>query len=323
MRALVTGATGFIGSVLVQELLGAGWEVAATARSPDPYRGDIRWHRWELSESPDHGMLDDVDVVFHLAGKAHALSEKRDDNREYDILNYGGTQRLLAAALDRGVRRFIYFSSVKAVADQPGIMDHSIRQEADTPYGRSKRKAELLLLQAADTIEPVILRPTMVYGPTDKGNLPRMIRAVRCGIFPPLSAGDNRRSMIHVRDVARAAVLLATHDQAPGGIFIASDGEAYAIDQIHRWICAALRRPYPRWQLPMAPLRLAAAIGDAIGNISGRRFPLDSDTLHKLLGDARYDSSPLRALGFLPQTTLQEAMPEIVHFACTAGHTTP
>ncbi|RMH50763.1 MAG: NAD-dependent epimerase/dehydratase family protein [Zetaproteobacteria bacterium] len=316
MRVLITGVTGFIGRELARQCREAGWEVVGTSRSPAEIEG-VRWRRWELRSPPDPALFDGVESIFHLAGKAHALAERRQERDEYDALIVEATGRLLDAARAAGVRRMVYFSSVKAAGMRPGLMRADDPAPPETPYGAAKRAAERLLL-AQQRVEPVILRPAMVYGPTDKGNLPRMIRAIARRRFPPLPACGNRRSMIHVADVARAAMLLATHPGAAGTVFIATDGEEYAIEQITQWIYDALGRPAPRLRLPLPLLTAAASLGDAIGAVTGRRPPLDSAALDKLIGDARYDSGPLRALGFAPQRTLKEAMAEIVAFV-TAG----
>lgn len=313
LRALVTGVTGFIGRELAALLVAKGWEVTGSSRTPTTLPG-VAWHPWDAADVPDPALLEGVDLIFHLAGKAHALAESRQREAEYDRINYGGTARLLEAAANHAVKRFIYFSSVKAAGDVEGVMDCSVAREADTPYGRSKRKAERLLLAANNGIDAVILRPTMVYGPTTKGNLPRMIRAIRRGWFPPLPDCGNRRSMVHVGDVARAARLVATHPQACGNIYIITDGQEYGIHQMQRWIGEALGRPPATWTIPLPLLQLAARLGDGVECVSGRRMPLSSATLEKLIGDARYDGTPLQQLGFTPQHTLQEAMPDIVRF---------
>jgi len=316
MKALITGVSGFIGRELAHLLVKNGWEVVGTSRNPTPIQS-VEWHHWDAAQQPDCSLFSGVDVIFHLAGKAHVIAENRQNNDDYDTINYGGTERLLRAAHREKIPRIVYFSSVKAVGDAAGIMDASTDLPADTPYGRSKRKAERLLLESGLIAQPVIVRPSMVYGATDKGNLPRMIRANKRGFFPPLPDTGARRSMVHVHDVARAALLLACHPDASQQIYIVTDGHEYSIQQIQQWIGDALHRPPSRWTLPLPLLNLAATIGDGIERMSGRHFPLTSDTLNKLLGDARYSSDPLQKLGFTPQHTLQPSIADIVQFLLT------
>lgn len=155
----------------------------------------------------------------------------------------------------------------------------------------------------------------MVYGNTEKGNLPQMIKAVAKGVFPPLPEMHNRRSMVHVDDVVAAALLAAKNPKAAGQIYIVTDGQAYSTRQIYDWIREALGKQPVTWSVPQAVLTLAAQGGDVISRLRNRRFPLDSDSLEKLLGSAWYSSAKIeRELGFRPRHTLKDALPEIVRF---------
>lgn len=214
------------------------------------------------------------------------------------------------------MQRFIFFSSVKAVGDGDGQpMDESVETPADTPYGQSKYAAEQRVLHGGYVPHPVVIRPSMVYGNTEKGNLPQMIKAVAKGVFPPLPEMHNRRSMVHVDDVVAAALLAAKNPKAAGQIYIVTDGQAYSTRQIYDWIREALGKQPVTWSVPQAVLTLAAQGGDVISRLRNRRFPLDSDSLEKLLGSAWYSSAKIeRELGFRPRHTLKDALPEIVRF---------
>ncbi|MDX8405218.1 MAG: NAD-dependent epimerase/dehydratase family protein [Mariprofundus sp.] len=310
---LVTGATGFIGQRLCAALLDKGVKLRVLGRSRPNIDADFFY--WELTEPLDGKALDGVDTVYHLAGKAHALAETRQDADEYFQINTVATQRLLESSQKAGVKTFIYFSSVKAAGDVDGLMDESTSTIPDTPYGESKKASEQLLLTGGYVPHPVVIRPAMVYGNTDKGNLPRMIQAVRSGRFPPLPELRNRRSMVHVDDVVRAASFAVEHDAAAGQIYIVTDGRPYSTRQMYEWICEAVHKPVPAWKLPLFILKLLARLGDAIGFIRGQRFIFDTDALGKLTGSAYYSSAKIeRQLGFRADRNLHEAMPEIVLF---------
>ncbi len=311
MRALITGVSGFIGRELARQLVDAGWQVIGTSRQTVQIEG-VQWRYWDLADAPSLELLVGVDVVFHLAGKAHALAETAQDAAEYDRINLEPTRRLLDAAAQAGVGRLVYFSSVKATGEVAGVMDEQVSAPPDTPYGHSKRQAEALVL-ASERPAGVVLRPSMVYGVGGKGNLPRMIRAIANGRFPSLPDTGGRRSMVHVADLAHAAMLAATMDAAVGRCFIVTDGHHYSVPQIHRWICDALGKPPPKWTVPAWLLQLLAKVGDGIGAMRGRRFMFDSDALHKLLGDSRYSNDRLtQDLGFAPRYDLRQAMPAMV-----------
>jgi nucleoside-diphosphate-sugar epimerase len=190
----------------------------------------------------------------------------------------------------------------------------------DSPYGRSKLAAERAVLGSGSVAHPVVLRPALVYGPNPKGYLELMIRAVRGGWFPPLPEVGNGRSMVHRDDLVEAAVLCAIDPRAIGRAYVVTDGTPYSTRQIYELILDALGRKPPGWTVPLPLLRAAARVGDTLGRLRGRRFPLDSDVLEKLLGSARYDGGPIcRELGFVPKRDLRGSMTEMV--ATTAGRT--
>jgi len=205
---------------------------------------------------------------------------------------------------------------VKAMGEGgPDCLDESVACHPETPYGRSKLAAERLVLEGGYVSEPVVLRLSMVYGPTDKGNLPRMIEAAMKGRFPPLLETDNKRSMVHVDDVIAAALLAAEKPEAAGQIYIVTDGETYSTRLIYEWICEALDKPVPSWSIPMPVLRGLARVGDGIGNLRGKRFMFDSAALEKLTGSAWYDAGKIsRELGFEAGIHLHEALPDLVRF---------
>ena len=311
--ALVTGASGFIGQNLCQCLREGGVRIRALMR----YECQGPWDEVVVADLADNlpdKVLQGVDAVFHLAGKAHALSETRQDETEYHAINTVGTQRLLEACQVEGVQRFVFFSSVKAMGEGGlACLDEDADLPPETPYGQSKLEAERLVLNGGYVPHPVVLRLSMVYGPIEKGNLPRMIHAVAKGRFPPLPELGNQRSMVHVDDVVRAAILVAERPEAAGGTYILTDGRAYSTRQMYEWICEALGKSIPAWYVPTFALRLLALLGDGIGALSGKRFVIDSDAMKKLVGSACYSSDLIQKdLGFTPVRNLQESLGEIV-----------
>jgi nucleoside-diphosphate-sugar epimerase len=255
-----------------------------------------------------------VDCVFHLAGKAHALAQGPGADEEYRLANYQSTLDLLAASRAQGVRGFVYFSSVKASGKGDGP-DRNPGSEpaAMSPYGRSKRAAEDAVLGSGAVPHPVVMRPSLVYGPNPKGYLELLIRAVRAGWFPPLPDLGNARSMVHRDDVVEAALRCALDPRARGRTYVVNDGTPYSTRQVYEFILTSLGRRVPGWTLPPGLLRLAALGGDALGRMRGRRFVFDSEVLDKLIGSAVYDGSRIcRELGFAPHRGLGESMAEIV-----------
>ncbi len=313
--ALVTGGSGFLGRALCAHLRNRGTTVHVVARRPT----EGPWDRFvpvdlSRSELPPEA-LDSVDTVFHLAAKAHVAGRGSVDP-DQELLTVAGTTRLLEAARRAGVARVLFMSSVKATGE-PG--DVLVGEEFDRPpltsYGQAKRQAEELVLGTAarSGMHAVVLRPSLVYGPGWKGNLARMFAAVRAGRFPPLPETGNRRSMVHVDDVAEAALLAVERPDAAGRTYLLTDGEGYSTRRIYEAMCNSLGRPVPRWEVPAALLLAAARVGDAVGRNGRRSVPFDSEALDRLLGSAWYDSGRARAeLGWTSTQTFEAALPAIV-----------
>jgi len=305
----LTGATGFIGERLLEDLLRhANKVVVLGRRRPSKAGNRVFFVSWDAGrEAIPSYVLDGVDVVFHLAGKAHALAETKQDEEEYFRINTKGTERLLVASQKAGVRRFVYFSTVKVL-------------DEDSPYARSKREAERLVLEGGFVPEPVVLRPAMVYGPTTKGNLARMIKAIARGLFPPIPEFGNQRSMVDREDLVQAAWLAATRREAIERAYNVCDGYPYSTRKLYEWICEALGRRPARWHLPAWMLKGAAKIGDLWMAVCGRRFIIDSDAYAKLAGSAWYESEAIRReLGWLPRRNLRDVLPEIILFLRSRG----
>jgi UDP-glucose 4-epimerase len=307
--AVVTGANGLIGMKLCQTLKEHDWYVIAVCRQPISGPWD-RAVAADLAKDGEIPLPSDISVVFHLAGKAHALAETAQEEAEYFSVNTEGTRRMLEAAQRAKVRRFVMFSSVKAMGEG-GIAEQDETTECQpmSPYGKSKLAAENLVLEGGYVSEPVVLRLSMVYGLPNKGNLPRMIEAVSKNRFPPLPDVGNRRSMVHVEDVVQAAFLAAERLEAVGQTYIVTDGRQYSTRQIYLWICHALQKPIPRWVMPLPPLRLLAFIGDGIGHLCRKRFVFDTDALDKLIGSAAYSCKKLQSqLAYRPLHDLQRTL---------------
>lgn len=313
--ALVTGASGFIGQHLCRSLKARGVTVRALMRTP----GVGAWDQQQcadIAEKIPVSAMDGVDTVFHLAGKAHALSERHQDADDYRRINTEGTVRLFELAKSTAVKRFIFFSSVKVMGEGgEECQDEDTIPAPETPYGFSKLAAERQIIAVApdSDLHVVILRLPKVYGAGCGGNLSRMLSAVDRGRFPPLAKLDNQCSMIHVHDVVKAAMLVALDPNAARRCFIITDGATYSTTRIYEMMRAALGRGQATWTMPLPMLRLLALVGDLIGLITRRRFAIDSDAFEKLTTSACYQSSKIRdELGFANEFDFELGLPEMI-----------
>jgi nucleoside-diphosphate-sugar epimerase len=313
---LVTGATGFIGAALVRRLVASGAEVRAIARSPrdSPASRLIAVDLATGTIPPD--VFPGVGTIYHLAARTHDLMATDASDADYWSVNLEGTQRLLDAARRHPIKRIVFVSSVKAQTEETiGFADETQPPAPTTAYGRSKLAAEKLVLSEAARrgFQAVCLRFPLVYGPGQRGNMARMIAAIDRGRFPPPPAGVNQRSMLHVANAVEALVLAGQHPAAAGQTYLVTDRAAYSTRELYDWIRHALGKPPVKSEVPAFVFRLLASAGDAASFALRRRVGFDSEALRKLLGTAWFTSDKIaRDLGYRPERTLQDAMPDLI-----------
>ena len=307
--AVVSGASGFVGRVLCRTLASRGTCVTGLARNGRERDVCHKWLTVDLAEqTPAVG--GPVDGFFHLAGKAHADCRRKGDENDYARINLDGTRRALDAAAAAGTRAFVYLSSVKVFGDVQQRADRGLVEEdeprPDSPYGRSKLDAEKLVLADARIRHRVVVRPSLVYGHGVKGNLARMRDAVARGRFPSRNNTDNRRSLVHVDDLAELAILAAVDVRACGRVYHATDGEVYSTQRLFTALCEAAGRPPTGWFVPEFVLRTAAVAGEVFGAATGHRAAFDSRALHRLRASAWFSSDRARAdLDWKPLNTVE------------------
>lgn len=312
---LVSGANGFIGQRLVSRFLTDGEACRKLVRQPG---GEASAVVAELAD-PDalFNACSGIVSVFHCAGYAHAFSSlSGDDSARHWAVNFEGTQNLVEAAGRAGVKRFVFLSSVKAMAESgEACADEEFYGEPETAYGQSKLAAEEAVLAAGQRfgMHVVNLRLAMVYGAGGRGNLERMGRLVRLGVFPPLQETGNHRSLVHVDDVVSVMRLVAGDDRANARTYIIAAQEAPS----GRGLFDALRQAQGmtpcNWSVPASLLRQAARLADGMEKLAGRRLPLDSEVVDRLLNSAWYSPARIeRELGWRAQVSLRDGLAEML-----------
>jgi len=275
MGVLVSGINGFVGSNLSSYLLEKNYTVTGISRFAginQKNRSDPSWN--DLSKIRDMSLT----AIVHLAGKAHDL-KKVSQPGEYFEINTGLTQKLFDIFLKSKARDFIYFSSVKAVADSvEGILFESVKPDPKSPYGLSKLKAEeyLVAQNLPEGKRLFILRPCMIHGAGNKGNLNLLYSFVKKGIPYPLAAFENQRSLLSMDNLSYIVYRILEDTTISSGIYNVTDSECISTNDMIRIISEAAGKKQRLIAIPKPFLKGIALIGDKI------RLPLNSERLKKL-----------------------------------------
>lgn len=309
---VVTGATGAIGPAVVDAFRADGYEVRTLSRNGD-VRADIT-----DAEGVRRGVAG-ADCVVHLAALLHVNNPPPSMREDYQRINAGGTENVVAAALKEGVRRIVHISTIAVYGYNTGqMLTEEDVPRPDTIYGETKLAAERIVADAGSV--GTVLRLGAVYGARVKGNYRRLLLAMNRGRFLPFGAGTNRRTLVYDRDVARACVLAAKHPAAAGELFNVTDGEVHLVREILDAMATALGRRPPRIALPVWPVRTAAAVIETVSRATRIRPPVTRAIIDKYLEDVAVDGTKLRTrLGFEPAYDLQHGWRETVELMRAAG----
>lgn len=296
--ALVTGSTGFVGRALVGELRRRGWAVRGAARRRAEHDGETV-AVGDLDPTTDwSAALRDVDTVFHLAARVHAVGEAPEE-RTYQRVNSAATAALAQAAAAAGARRFVFVSSVKVMGE---VSPARPFDEADPPqpqdaYGRSKLAAEGELAALAARLAVTIIRPPLVYGPGVRANFLRLLRLAAGGWPLPLASARAPRSLVYVGNLVDALIAAATAPHASPATYFVADGRDVSVAELVALLRAEMRLPPRLWPLPAALVRTAArSIGRA-------------DAAQRLFEPLQVNSSRIRReLGWTPPAALEDGL---------------
>jgi nucleoside-diphosphate-sugar epimerase len=275
MTALITGSTGFVGKNLIRYFMDSDISYVALTRE-------------ELRNSAFTKIVQS-DSIIHLAGKAHASEKVSDPNHYYEI-NYELTKKLFDAFIRSNAKKFVYVSSVKAVADNV----HDLLRESDLPnphthYGKSKLMAEeYIQSQPLDGKSYYILRPCMIHGPGNKGNLNLLYKLISKGIPYPLAAFENKRSFLSVENLCFVIRELLERDDIPSGIYNLADDEALSTNDLIRLIAEAAEKKPKLWKTNPGLIRTLAKLGDIL------KLPLNTESLNKLTENYIVDNSKIK-----------------------------
>jgi len=315
---LITGASGFIGRHMVALLLAHGARVRGTSRNvlAETQRNSlVDWVSvGEIGPETDWTeALRGVEVVIHLAALAHQTDPRHQpDETAFMAVNAYGTRRLAEAVARSGsVRRLIFVSSIGAVTEScTALVDETVTPSPTSPYGRSKLAGERAVKDVLTglPVEWCVLRPVLVYGPGNPGNMARLLRLVRTGMPLPLGGIQNQRSFVYVRNLVDAIECVAYQPGISKRVFHVADDQAVSTPELIRIIGGAAGCTVRLWSAPPVMLRAVARLGDA-GSGLGLRLGLDSYSLQRLESSLTVSNQLLKnATKWQPRASLAEGL---------------
>ncbi|MEZ7528296.1 NAD-dependent epimerase/dehydratase family protein [Cloacibacterium normanense] len=260
MNIIITGATGFVGKNLSKFLKEKGHHI-----SPLSLR-----KAWELDQN--------AEAIIHLAGKAHD-TKNTSAEKEYFEINTELTKKLFEEFLNTTAQDFIYFSSVKATADTvEGFLDENHKSNPQTPYGKSKLYAEEYLLsqKLPENKRLFIIRPCMIHGPGNKGNLNLLYKFVQKGIPYPLAAFENKRSFLSIDNLNFLILEMLSNKNVGSGIYNFADDEVLSTNELVKLIANTSGKKEKLWKISSKLISATAKMGDVM------KLPLNSERLKKL-----------------------------------------
>ncbi|MCG7280428.1 NAD-dependent epimerase/dehydratase family protein [Chryseobacterium taklimakanense] len=261
MKITITGASGFVGQNLSTYLEGKGNIVEKLSL-----------------RNPNFCFRKDANAIIHLAGKAHDTRNNSEES-EYFKINTDLTKKLFDEFLTSNAKDFIYFSSVKAAADTvDGILDETCKADPQTAYGKSKLAAEEYLLshKLPEGKRLFIIRPCMIHGPGNKGNLNLLYKVVEKGIPWPLAGFENSRSFVSIDNLNFLILKMLQDPGVPSGIYNFADDGSLSTNDLVKIISQASGKSAKLWKIPAGLIGFVAKIGDAV------KLPLNSERLKKL-----------------------------------------
>jgi nucleoside-diphosphate-sugar epimerase len=288
MKIVMTGGSGFLGQIILKEL--SRYKVVTISRSGSDINVDL---------SKEVPSLPTVDLIIHCAGKAHSVPKTEEEKQAFFDVNLKGTANLLSG-LEKAnslPKSFVFISTVAVYGCETGVMiNENYPLNARDAYGLSKIEAEKLVQSWCNKNNVIcsILRLPLLVGENPPGNLGAMINAIKRGYYFNISGGTAKKSMVLGDDVAKIILKAAEI----GGTYNLTDGENPAFFALSSYIASELNKSKPK----NIPAWLAKLMG-RIGDLFGRKSPINSAKLSKITSDLTFDDAKARiVLGWKPSS---------------------
>lgn len=319
MRVLVTGGTGFLGGHLIRDLSGSECQIIALARNmpqgawPDNVvwccNNDFQDRDW-LSD-----VLGGIDVVIHAAAYAHQTRETSEEDKQiFQAVNVGLTDQLFSVSQEAGVKQFIYISSIGALTSfSSQIVTEEVDPCPENDYGESKLAAERVLLQKSESesTKITIIRPTLIYGRGNPGNMDRLSSLIDKRIPMPFKSVDAKRTFVYIGNLVSLIKACILNSNAYGEDFIAADSEVVTLEDIVVSLSKAKNVRIKLFYLPRGLWKLLGVFGDVASKMLRRSVGVDSYSVSRLIGSLVCSNVKARSvLGWQPPYTFQQGVRE-------------
>lgn len=316
---LVTGATGFIGRILCSYLCEKGYRVRGTYRNQQPPLNNSYDVEWQYipnigPETDWCSALSGVDYVVHLAGLAHQMGpDIKDKADEFISTNAFGTRKLARDLLQYpNIKRLIYMSSIGAATTlSEEVVTETTVCQPDTDYGQSKYLAEQYVAEMLEntTVDWCILRPPLVYGPENPGNMERLQRLITHRLPLPFGGIENKRSFIYVGNLIHAIESCLQHNGASRETFLVSDSEILSTRELTEIIGQKMGITTNFFDVPRGILSYVGRVGDLFETVSGRSIGVNTYSLSRLIGSLHVSCAHINSrIGWYPPYTFEDAI---------------
>jgi len=309
-KICITGASGFIGRSLCKSLINFKIPMIALVRNRNSFLNFLQIEQIQFDELNSNNNLKkylrDCHCIVHCAGRAY---DKKIRSNEYNLENVELTKKIAEYAVDEGVKRFVFLSSIKVNGESTyktntkQRFSHKNTSNPQDSYAISKLEAEKILWEISSKtgLEVVVVRLPLVYGYGAKGNLERLIKLVRLGIPLPLSLVKNQRSMVGMDNLVDLLIRCIDHPEASGKTFLASDGEDLSTPKLIKLIASSMGRKANLFPFPIYILKFLASV-------LGKK-----EEINRLVGSLRIDNSyTKKILNWTPPISVEEGIRKMV-----------